>query len=98
VHSLEIANNSKRLTATVKRREWRNKMAKLKSTALGKFVEPSVASDQFGCSERHLKNLQDNWEYGKHYIDVRVPKSPRAAYRYNLEKLTEWFTLKPEMR
>jgi hypothetical protein len=72
-------------------------MPKLKTTPQ-KFVAPSVASETFGCTENHLKNLQAHWKYGEHYIDLRMPNSPRAAYRYNIEKLTEWFSLTPEMR
>jgi hypothetical protein len=73
-------------------------MPKLKTTTSVKFVAPSVASETFGCTERHLRNLQSFWKYGEHYIDLRAPDSPRAAYRYSIEKVAEWFSLAPEMR
>lgn len=71
-------------------------MPKLRTTQI--FVNTTVACEIFDCSESHLKNLQSHWKYGEHYIDLRLPSSQRAVYRYNIQKLTEWFAISPESR
>lgn len=74
-------------------------MPKLKQTPkLDRFTSPAEAAAILGCSQNHLRMQISYWEYGVQYLDARSPTASRPAWRYNVEKIQEWFLKKPEKR
>lgn len=65
-----------------------------------KFVPIEAACEYFTVSRDHLEGLvrDRSLKMGKHYLDVRRKASTRAAYRFNLAELEQWFAIAPEQR